>query len=272
MPEISFCITCCNRLWQIQQTFETNLANLDADLELVLVDFGSRDGLAEWVWSGFKPEIDSGKVRFYEVCNPVNWSSPRAKNLSHRLATGRYLFNLDADNFLTAEDILTIRRAASSGSPCHQWTGTFGDGSFGRIGLSGQLFRQIGGYDESFLPMGAQDLDLLNRLNAGGNPVIALGPPTRAAIQNQVSDKIAQSVKKHGDARKQFEEMNLLNLSLSRFKLAHHGSDRSGGFGTYLGYLNGRLTVVDGLGYVGPPPPGYPMTENIEQRSITQCP
>lgn len=128
---------------------------MDDGHEIVLVDYGSSDGLSEWIWKNFTNDINSKKLIFFEVKNEVRWNIARAKNLAHRLASGSYLFNLDADNFITREDILEIQKVADLGFHCWQFSeGNRDDGSFGRIGLPAQLFKMIGGYDESFLPMG----------------------------------------------------------------------------------------------------------------------
>jgi glycosyltransferase involved in cell wall biosynthesis len=121
---ISFCVTCRNRLWQLQETLESNLSVLGKNHEIVLVDFGSSDGLSSWVWAGFEDDIRNGRLTFFEVLSEVSWSSPKAKNLAHRLAKGNYLFNLDADNFLTGQDLAGIEDAAATGVPCQQWSGT----------------------------------------------------------------------------------------------------------------------------------------------------
>lgn len=112
---ISFCSTCRNRLWQIRETLPRNLDAIREEHEIVLVDYGSTDGLSEWVWAHFQGAIDRGSLVFFEVRNEVRWNLARAKNLAHRLATGHYLFNLDADNFVTPSDVQAIEQAARMG-------------------------------------------------------------------------------------------------------------------------------------------------------------
>ena len=165
--KISYCVTSRNRLWQLQQTLSANLSHLTDDEELTLVDFGSTDGLSTWVWQEFESALGN-KLNFFELKNDVEWSSPKAKNLAHRLSNGQYLFNLDADNFVTTEDLRGIHDAHDEGVVAHQWSGDWPDGSYGRIGLPQGLFFNLGGYNKSLLPMGGQDMDIIMRAEAYG--------------------------------------------------------------------------------------------------------
>ena len=69
---ISFCISCRNRLRQLSQTLPGNLDCLDEDVEISLVDYGSSDGLSDWVRSRFGHFIETGRLVFFEVLNPVS--------------------------------------------------------------------------------------------------------------------------------------------------------------------------------------------------------
>lgn len=113
--EISFCTTCKGRLYQLRETLPVNLDTLQNDEEIVLVDYRSPDGAAAWIWANFRPEIEAGRLRLFEVLDEAPWHSPKAKNLAHRLARGSYLFNLDGDNFILPEDTALIRAAKARG-------------------------------------------------------------------------------------------------------------------------------------------------------------
>ena len=49
--KISFCITCMNRLEYLRKTLERNILDnlLEGQVEFVLLDYHSTDGLPEWV-------------------------------------------------------------------------------------------------------------------------------------------------------------------------------------------------------------------------------
>lgn len=252
---ISFCVTCRNRLWQLRQTLGFNLDQLGGGHEIVLVDFGSSDGLAEWVWSNFRGAIESSRLRFFEVTNPVHWNCARAKNLAHRLARGDYVFNLDADNWITPLDVAMIARAAEMGLPSHQGN-SFKDGSFGRIGLPRSLFMEMGGYDENLLPMGSQDLNLLERMQAMNLALAKLPAAKRPAVQNTFEHKVSEAggerpANPHAAAIV-YAEMNRLNLAISRARTRLEGPRYQGGFASFRGRLDGVAVTIDGFDVIRP--------------------
>ena len=247
---ISFCTTCHNRLWQLKQTLASNLAALGSDMELVLIDYASTDGLSEWIWAHFENHIQDGRLIYFSLSHTVSWHVCKAKNLAHRLATRRYVFNRDADNFVTAEDLIHIRRAAAQEMPAHQWTDEWQDGSFGRIGLPRDLFMELGGYDEGLLPMAGQDIDLIRRIHGLDKRIWRLPAPHKPAIPNEKQDKIVATTSREVDPEKFFDAMSKANLDLSKFKILHQGAVRDGGFATFQGLLNGAPITIDGLGCV----------------------
>jgi glycosyltransferase involved in cell wall biosynthesis len=247
--KISFCTSCGNRLWQLRETLPANLQQLPDDDELVIVDYGSSDGLSDWIWSNFHAEIHQGKIVFFETSKDVRWSSPRAKNLAHRLANKDYLFNLDADGFITTDDIAKISSAAQNGDVCRQWSEE-DDGSFGRIGLPTALFYTLGGYDETLLPMTWQDVDFLERLALAGKRATELGSPEKKAIQNTIGQKMAFAKRSAHPAHNMHREFQQINRSISNFKITHEGPYRRGGFATFEGWLNGLKVRIDGFNNV----------------------
>lgn len=173
-PTLSFCITCKNRFHQIEQTLKQNLDDnhMHGDfIEFVLVDFGSTDGLREWVLSNFKNELDTGFLRYYYTEEMTYWNASVAKNTAHLLAKNDILVNLDCDNYTGYEGgQFVIERFVNNRMDIvlHQYGGNRYDGSYGRISVLKKHFYTIGGYDESFEPMGYQDKDLFMRLEAAG--------------------------------------------------------------------------------------------------------
>jgi hypothetical protein len=235
-------------LWQLEQVLSANLACL-AGQEMVLVDFGSTDGLSSWVWSNFEDAIAEKRLVFFEVPD-VAWNVSKAKNLAHRLAGGDYLFNLDADNFVTPADIDLIREAVALGISCQQWAGDLKDGSYGRIGIPRLLFERLGGYDEGMLPMGAQDVDLMRRIIAAGERLVRIEPPTIPAIANSTAQKVAEVAAAASDPGSLYRKMTGINLAISELKLQLEGPFRSGGYSSFVGKLNGRAVSIDGFGRV----------------------
>jgi hypothetical protein len=248
--KISFCSTCCNRLWQLKETLTPNLEVLDS---CELVDYGSTDGLSDWIWQNFQSAVDQGRLVFFETTNAVRWNSARAKNLAHRLGSGDYLFNLDADNFITQQDLEKIKDAALTGKPCQQFSGNWEDGSYGRIGLPTSVFRELGGYDETLLAMAVQDRDLVNRLEVYlGAPVHPLQSPGKLAVSNSKEDKTRLiprflPTSQGADADTVYRALQRLNELISAIRMETEGPVRLGGGFTYKGMLNGKRVTVSGL-------------------------
>ena len=61
--DVSFCITCKNRLHQLKETLPRNLRDCQGSagsVEFVLVDFGSTDGVLDWVLDHHGDALRSG--------------------------------------------------------------------------------------------------------------------------------------------------------------------------------------------------------------------
>lgn len=172
-PRVTYCTTCHGRLWQVALTIVDNLARLRADEELVLVDYGSRDGLGRYIESSpaCQNAMESGRL-VYARTEAKHYHCPRAKNLAHRLGRGDLLVNLDADNSNEGMRRIISRRYAREQDVVLQMDeGERGDplrGTFGRICIPRYWFYRLGGYDESFQPIGHQDQDLIWRAKATG--------------------------------------------------------------------------------------------------------
>ena len=167
---LSFCITCKNRLHQIKQTLRQNIEDNKGfrDLiEFILVDFGSTDGLQEWISENFMNEIEEGYLKYYYTEEMPFWHMSLAKNTSHLLANNLIVVNLDCDNFTGKNGgMFIIENMIKYGwdkTVIHQMSSEIGDGSCGRVSLSKTNFMILRGYDESFEPFGYDDIDLLER-------------------------------------------------------------------------------------------------------------
>ncbi|MEY4815540.1 MAG: hypothetical protein RLZZ162_2613 [Verrucomicrobiota bacterium] len=187
---ISFCTTSYNRLHQLQVTWD---ANLEAILRFpqsqwVVVDFGSVDGTDEFLRAklGMMPP----RVIWGRALDRFEWTLPRAKNVAHAAAAGDVLYSLDCDNFI-ADSVAVVEHYFSQGCRLlHHWSGVHGDGTSGRIAVSRPIFEHLGGYDESFYPMGYQDLDLLERASHLNIPVLRCRPLQRCAVKNSKDESV----------------------------------------------------------------------------------
>lgn len=216
-------------------------------MEIVLIDYKSTDGLSEWIWNNFEKYIVQKKLIFFEVKNDVLWNVSKAKNLAHSLSSKKYLFNLDADNFISQKDIDEIKKASAHEISCHQFSVSWPDGSYGRIGIAKNLFVELGGYDKSFLAMGGQNVDLLRRIRKHKKNIIKLAPPEIMAIQNDKSHKILAIRNNTANAEQHYKTINNFNLTLSNYKITYEGAIRKGSYATYFGLLNGKKVIIDGF-------------------------
>ena len=216
---LSFCITCKNRMWQIKQTLPQNLkdnSSMKGQVNFVLVDFGSTDGLEEWIVENFEQEIDEGYLKYYYTEELQDWHASIAKNTAHILSDSDILVNLDCDNY-TGKDggkfvLDNMVKHGIYNAVLHQFSNEYGDGSYGRIALSKRLFMSIGGYDESFEPVGYQDRDLLIRLMIAGSDLFHLGDRKyNQAIANSKEECIENT-----SSKLSWQEMNRKNYLLSR--------------------------------------------------------
>jgi hypothetical protein len=190
-PTVSVCTTCFNRFAQLKEVFDANLAELE------------RCDFAEWVILNFSAEPDDldafmqerlpqlpNRVVYAKNRRPMPWHLSVAKNLAHRQGRGAMLFNLDCDNLLGDATTAVGTHHWSGAKLVHLWSGKFGDGTCGRVAVSRPLFYELGGYDESFHPMGFQDRDLIQRGMAAGIRCVfhACGP--HLAIPNSKEESV----------------------------------------------------------------------------------
>jgi predicted glycosyltransferase involved in capsule biosynthesis len=201
-------------MWQIKQTLPQNLkdnASMKGQIDFILVDFGSADGLKEWVLENFKQEIEEGYLKFFYTEELEHWHASVAKNTAHVLSESDVVVNLDCDNF-TGKDggkfvLDNMLEYGIQNVVIHQLSNDAWDGSFGRIALSRKNFVDIGGYDESFEPMAYQDNDLLIRAIIGGAKYLQLEDGRyNKTIRNDKNESI-----KYTSSRISWEEMELRN-------------------------------------------------------------
>ena len=215
--KVSFCITCKNRFHQISKTLLKNLkdnVSSNNDVEFILVDFDSKDGLKDWVLPNFKNELASGYLKYFFTKELPNWNCSIAKNTAHFLATGDILVNLDCDNFTGENGGMYVKRQFTiygSKLVLHQSSSNAGDGSFGRISVLKKYFQLLGGYNEMFNPMGYQDIDLILRLvKFGLFYVPKCDLLYNGAIQNSKEEGLL-----YANSQKTYTEMSFENRMLS---------------------------------------------------------
>lgn len=190
MAKVSFCTTCKGRLYQYKQTIVKNIEdNADhPDTEFVLVNHNSPDHLDDWVRDNLMPYIESGKLCYYKMVDIRPWHVCHAKNIAHRVATGEILCNLDGDNFTGPGFATFIDDVISKDKKTVGWL-NHGSSTCGRIFLLAEHFKTLGGYDEKFMPMSYQDMDLIRRAEKIGLTILRINtkPEFAKIIPNGIS-------------------------------------------------------------------------------------
>lgn len=176
MNTISYCTTCKGRLWQLEQTIFENLKTIESaeGVDMVLLDYNSEDGLKDFIVQNFKAQLESGKLKFYQLAEQrEQFDMSYAKNVVHKLATGQVLFNLDADNYvgttinelqlLSESEICIARYLGNDTSRC------------GRIGIHASQFKALRGYNEQIFGLANDDGEFVMRaLMKGLKPTYSL--------------------------------------------------------------------------------------------------
>lgn len=166
------------------------------------------------------------------------WHTSVAKNIAHRLGSGDILVNLDCDNFIGDMIEAICAHFQTDIQVLHLWSGTFMDGTFGRIAIDRKAFYDLGGYDESFHPAGHQDVDVLERAKAKGMTVLHSPSQHDAAIQNNKEETI-----EYYATDLKWREMEKKNRGKSKSNIKNHrlvANDRMGWGKTRLEIIPGR--------------------------------
>ena len=163
-PILSYCTTCCGRLHHLKDTLPPNLAALAPEAEIVVLDYGSQDGLWDWMHEEMLAPIKEGKLAYCYAEHPGPFQMSHAKNLAHAQARGVYVCNLDADHYARPELTRFLLETLAKDPQVILRTEVGG----GLIALSKANFVRFGGYDEDMIyGWGHDDNDLWDRAGRG---------------------------------------------------------------------------------------------------------
>lgn len=169
---ISFCTVCMNRLAHLKQTLKANIKDNETygNLEFVLLDYNSGDGLEDYAKDQLKNYIKDNRLVYYKTCTPKYFNRSHSRNLLFKLATGDIICNIDADNYTGKNFAAYVNNAFCD--PDRVFLSTLGltgkKDVLGRIGISKTDFLNIGGFDETMVNYGFEDYDIINRLQLSG--------------------------------------------------------------------------------------------------------
>lgn len=170
--KISFCIVCMNRLHHLRQTLLTNMLDNEdyPELEFILVDYNSSDGLEDYVRNFLQEYIDKGTLVYYKTLTPSYFNRSHSRNLAFKLATGDLICNIDADNYTGKSFAAYLNDAFNKEENIFLTTvgQNFKKDVLGRICVKRADFYMIKGYDERMINYGFEDYDFVNRLEMAG--------------------------------------------------------------------------------------------------------
>jgi glycosyltransferase involved in cell wall biosynthesis len=204
--KISFCTQIKNRFHQFKEVFYENIASIqNQNIEWIIVDVNSTDGI-----DSFMSKNISNNIHYYQVITNIEYSIPIAKNFAVRLSRGDYVFNLDADNFISnAISSIVLNKYAPI--YCNKYL----KGVYGRIGCDKKIFVETSGYDESFYPAGYHEADFIERCKLIGYNFIDVNCH-KYPLQNSKEDTV-----QNFDNDVSWKDMNLLNKKKSEENLVN---------------------------------------------------
>lgn len=166
MKQISFCITCMNRLKHLQETLEKNILDnfLVDEVEFVVLDYNSQDGLEEWIAQYMMKYIEMGILVYYRTTDPVHYLRSHSRNMVFRLAEGKIVCNLDADNYLGEGFAEFMLKEFREKNKIFYTSDLSKRDVVGRVCLLKSDFMAIRGYNEVFIGYGFEDVELFDRL------------------------------------------------------------------------------------------------------------
>ncbi|QBF34271.1 hypothetical protein [Thalassococcus sp. S3] len=163
---ISYCIPVMNRRADLEATLAANLAANLAHrdrIEFLVLAFEDTPEILPWLQAQFPEALTSGYLRAISRPALPQWHFGQAKNAFRPYLSGQLYSSLDADNFVTAEETRILLDALLRYGPdfiFHHFSGTWGDGSSGRITLPAWLYQRTG-YDPTFLPRQFDEVDAI---------------------------------------------------------------------------------------------------------------
>lgn len=176
--KLTACTPCMNRLSDIKLTLHGNMKECEQypNMNMVLLDYASHDGLGDWLRVNAMQYIRSGMLSYYRLDGPKWFHNAHARNIAWRLADGEILFNVDAEAFIGSGFADLINRMANC---VPNKAGFFRSRQMlrGRIGFYKRDFvEELGGFDEDLVDYSPWDRDIFSRASCLGFTLMFFGP------------------------------------------------------------------------------------------------
>ncbi len=215
-PEVTLYTTCKDRVGDLRHNFLANIAdNPHPEVQFVLLNYSSRSPDVDlWVRENLGQHIETGKVVYGLVRGHRWWAPSHPKNVAFRLGDGKTRCNVDADNRTSRDFGAYLAVKAAEGTKL--FFSRLANSTYGRIAVNEELFAQVGGYDESFVGYGWEDVDLEERIMALGHTGCAI--PKRFLVATEQTP--AQRSTNYHTALGPTARQNEINKTASQQNLA----------------------------------------------------
>lgn len=180
MYKISICTVSMNRIFHIRETLPANIQNniKYKNIEFILLDYNSTDGLDMWVKNNMDEHIKSGLLKYYKTTTPTYFDRCHSRNLACNLATGDIIALIDADNYTGkgyAEWISNkfIEEGENAIITCIGSNNLIFRDQGGKCAFHRDYLNLSRGFDETMNGYGFEDIDFIRRLvQAGGRRIL----------------------------------------------------------------------------------------------------
>ncbi len=194
--KISFCTTCMGRLHHLQQTLLKNIEDniTYGNVEFVVLNYNSNDGLDQWVQQNLNTYIEQDIVVYIKTSEPKYWHASHAKNITAKYASGDIICNVDSDNLIGVgyADYINDYFTANTNNQVFL-TGRTEEAeadSVGRVCTRKQDFFKVNGYNENIKGYGYEDVDLYVRLTKTGIKEEYIDPKFLNTIPHENVDRL----------------------------------------------------------------------------------
>jgi glycosyltransferase involved in cell wall biosynthesis len=187
-----------NRAHQLKETLPANIQANAAypNLEFIVLDYNSKDGLGDWVKENQSQLLYSGAIKYYKTNTPEVFHLSHSKNMAIRLATGNIICCVDADNFTGKGYAAWVNEVFSDKGKKSIIT-TIRKSAFplpnqgGKISFAREAVYAARGFDEQMVDYGMEDVDLVNRLELkGGSRVYIEADPFLTCLTHSDQERL----------------------------------------------------------------------------------
>lgn len=161
---LSYCIPYHKRLDDIKKTLPSiiSASNQTSDIEIVILDFNSQDGVGDFVKEVSKYLKKGNTIKYVEIKNQPYYHMAKAKNMAVLSSSGTYSMISCADVFLASETFIKLQEILRDTTVRH--IRVVGTRFPGVTVVEKKEFIKSGGFDERFEFYGPEDKDFLLRL------------------------------------------------------------------------------------------------------------